>query len=275
MRKNFDTEKTYGFLWNKEKSDKRLPETHHYDKLQEVTPFNIVSGKRGIEAGCGNGYDLRILAIRYPKVDFFGIDISDGIRNAKEICKGLKNVYLVKASITHLPFKKEVFDFAYSYGVIHHTTSPFGCFAELNNVLKEDSKLTVYLYEKHEKNPAKYYMLIFVKLVRVFSSRLPKKILYGICFILSPFVFVLFSLPSKLLSLFSSTKPFSDKIPFNFAKGPFSLTGDLYDRFGAPIEHRYSKKETENLFEEAHFGHTSITRAKNIAGWVAWGKKTE
>jgi len=271
--KNSHTAKTYGFLWNKERKNGRLPAGHHYDKMQEVAPFSITTGKLGLEGGCGNGYDLHILATRHPDVDFVGLDLSDGIYNAGKNCKDMKNVHFVKASLTDLPFKNDVFDFAYSYGAIHHTPEPEGCFAEMERALKNGSRLTVYLYEKHEKNPFKYHALFIVKLIRIGTTRIPKKILYALCFMLSPVVYAVFSLPAKIFSHFEKTKNFCDKIPFNFAEGPFSLAGDLYDRFGAPIEYRYTREETEGLFKKAHFKDVNVTKIKDIAGWVAWGTK--
>lgn len=270
-KKSAQTQNIYSFLWNKERKSGRLPASHHYDKLEGVAPFSIVRGKLGLEGGCGNGYDLRILASKYPDVDFVGVDISDGIYNAKNNCEGLKNVFLIKASLTELPFKRGVFDFAYSYGVIHHTPSPRNCFNELQRMLSAGSKLIVYLYEKHEDRPFKRCALVLVKLIRLISTKLPKKLLYVLCAFFSPFVYILFSLPAKFFSRFSATKKIGEGIPFNFATGPFSLTRDLYDRFGAPIEYRYNERETRDLFEKALFRDIGTAKIKDTAGWVAWG----
>ena len=275
MKKVTETAKTYSFLWNKERTGGRRPDSHHCDKMQGVVPFSIVSGKLGVEGGCGNGYDLRIAALRYPDTDFIGIDISDGIYNAKKNCEGLANIRFVKASLTDLPFKQGIFNFAYSYGVIHHTPAPERCFEEFGRILDVGSRLTVYLYEKHEDNPLKRYLLIPVTFIRLITSRLPKKLLYVLCLLSAPLIFLVFSVPARALSIFKATKWISDKIPFNFATGPFSLTGDLYDRFGAPIEYRYNKEEMKDFFNKASFKDINVTKLKDIAGWVAWGTKKE
>jgi hypothetical protein len=64
-------------------------------------------------------------------------------------------------------------------------------------------------------------------------------------------------------------------MPFNFAGTPFSLSGDLYDRFSVPIEYRFSRSELYDLFEKFGFFNIAITRLKNSAGWVAWGYKSD
>jgi len=272
MQKIRATEKTYSFLWNKEKQEGRLPEKHHYNKLQEVVPFSIVQGSIGIDAGCGNGYDLRIMAKKHPAIHFIGVDISDGIFNARRACNGLSNVSFVKASLLSLPFKEKIFDFAYSFGAIHHTPDPQGCFMELSRALNLNSKLIVYLYEKHEKNLFKRCVLALVRPVRLVTTRMPKKLLFILCAFLSPIVFILFSVPARVFGLFKATKKISDNVPFNFAGGPFSLTGDLYDRFGAPIEHRYSLQEVRSIFEKSKFYDIEVTKISDTAGWVAWGR---
>ncbi|OGW75342.1 MAG: hypothetical protein A2Z72_08445 [Omnitrophica bacterium RBG_13_46_9] len=272
MSKTDETARTYSYLWGKERERGVLPESHHYNKLQEVVPFPIVSGTSGIDAGCGNGYDLRLMALKYPDVNFVGLDISDGIYNAKKNCEGIDNIQFIKGSLLNLPFKDGVFDFAYSFGAIHHTPKPERSFIELGRVLNKGSAFIAYLYEKHEDNPLKRFPLMVVWFLRLFSTKIPKKILYVLCMLLSPLVYLLFSVPAKVLALSERTKRFSGKMPFNFARGPFSLTGDLYDRFGAPIEYRYSRKEVIDLFDNASFKDIQVTKLKDTAGWVGWGK---
>jgi hypothetical protein len=54
-----DTEKTYGFLWQKE--DVITPvQKWHYNVMQEVIDEPIVRGQIGIEIGSGCGYDTYI-----------------------------------------------------------------------------------------------------------------------------------------------------------------------------------------------------------------------
>jgi hypothetical protein len=62
-------------------------------------------------------------------------------------------------------------------------------------------------------------------------------------------------------------------MPFNFARTPFSLRRDLYDRFGAPIEHRFSRRELGEVLVRNGFRRIKIKRMRDTAGWVAWGYK--
>ena len=109
--------------------------------------------------------------------------------------------------------------------------------------------------------------------MRGITTRIPPKILYALSLIASPFIFIFFSCPAKVLSIFKFTKKIAEKIPFNFGTSPFSLRGDLYDRFGAPIEYRYSRGEVYDMLNKYSIFNINITRLKATAGWVVWGYK--
>ena len=72
---------------------------------------------------------------------------------------------------------------------------------------------------------------------------------------------------------FKLTRRIAENTPFNFGTGPFSLRGDIYDRFGAPVEYRFSRQAVLDMFGECGFSNARVTRLYNTAGWVAWGYK--
>jgi hypothetical protein len=49
-----------------------------------------------------------------------------------------------------------------------------------------------------------------------------------------------------------------------------SLIPDLYDRFAAPIEERYSEEGARTLVEQAG---CRVRAVANIRGWAVWGEK--
>ena len=102
---------------------------------------------------------------------------------------------------------------------------------------------------------------------------MPPRILYIFSFLASPFVVILFTIPYRVLKKFRITLPLSERVPFNFGTNLFSLTGDLYDRFGAPIECRFSRQEVFDLLKRNGFVNISLSRMKSTAGWVVWGYK--
>ena len=118
--------------------------------------------------------------------------MSDGIYNTGRLVKGLGNVMAVKCSALDLAVKSSSLDFAYSFGVLHHTPDPYRCMREIARILKKGCPAFIYLYEDHSENLFKYIALKIVTMVRLITTRLPKKILYVLSWMLAPFVFIIF-----------------------------------------------------------------------------------
>ena len=266
------TSRIYSYLWTSDTS-KEPPERYHYHRMQEVIPEQIVQGQRGIDLGCGNGYDMYAMAKANPDVKFFGVDISNGIFAARRVTKNLENVFLMAASAEALPFKDRSFDFGYSYGVLHHLQNTEAGFSELTRIIAEGGGVFLYLYEDHRTNPIKSMALKGVSFLRRYTTRLPPELLSLLCLLLSPLVVILFTWPSRILARFKSTKWFANRIPFNFGKGLFSVKADLLDRFGAPVEHRFNEGQIRELFNSHRYLKVSLTKMRDVAGWVAWGYK--
>lgn len=262
----------YNFLWSQHRS-LSIPKEYHFNFMQEVIPEKIVRGNIGLDLGCGCGWDTFIMAKENPLVKILGIDLSDGVYTAHRLNWDLNNVSIVKGSTEAIPLKNGICDFVYSFGVLHHTPDYKKGLFEIARVLKNRGRYFLYLYEDHSENLIKYIAVKMVKLLRFITVRINLKILFVLCWLASPFIFIVFSLPAKLLRQFRATQDFAKKIPFNFGSSPFSLSTDLYDRFSTPIEHRFSRKDVYAMMSECGFNSTHITRLKDTAGWVIWGDK--
>ena len=266
------TADTYSFIWGSKEGAKSV-DKWHFNAMQEVIEESIVRGRLGIEIGSGCGYDTYIMAKANPSVRLVSIDVSDGIYETRKRVSALTNVNLVKCSALNVPIKDEVFDFAYSFGVLHHTNDPKKGLLEIARMLKRDSPVFLYLYEDHSENFTKAVFIKIVTWLRIITVRLPHRLLYFLSCMASPIVFIIFTLPAKVMMAFKPTRHIGENMPFNFGTGPFSLRGDIYDRFGAPVEYRFSRQSILALFGECGFSRVRITRLHNTAGWVAWGYK--
>ena len=273
MNKLKKTGDIYGFLWRTSGTRQAASPGLHFNKMQEVIPQSIVRGKIGIEIGSGNGEDTCFMAKNNPAVKVISLDLSDGIYMTRNLARDLKNIALLKASALSLPLKNDTFDFAYSFGVLHHTSNPLIGLREIARTLKDGAPAYLYLYEDHAENFPKYLAIKMINFLRIFTTRLPPKALFIFSFLASPFIVVFFTYPAVIFRKFKFTRKLSDKMPFNFGTHLFSLTGDLYDRLGAPIEYRFSRQGVNKLFSESGFSNISITRLKESAGWIAWGYK--
>lgn len=82
-----------------------------------------------------------------------------------------------------------------------------------------------------------------------------------------------FSVPAKMCDSFMLTQGIAKKMPFNVNSGLFSLRGDMYDSFMAPIEYRFSEPKANELLFKSWFERINITRLRNSPGLVVWGSK--
>ena len=273
------TSEIYGKLWAEDFDNfsQQKHTTWHYEEMKKALPEQIVRGTLGLEIGCGNGFDSLMIANKNPNIHLCSIDISEGVFFGQHL--KVKNdesrVTFLRASATDIPFQDNSFDFCYSFGVLHHLPDPIKGFEEMRRVLKPGAPFFLYLYEDHIENPMKYFSLKIVSWFRKFSKQLSPTQLKIMTTLLSPLVVLTFGWPSRLLYRFESTRPLAAKIPFNFGKGLFSVKEDLYDRFGAPFEHRFNQQSLLKIYHALSFQKPFFTKLPGTAGWVTMGYKSQ
>lgn len=266
------TVEVYSHLWQRP-SNNPIKGTAHVEAVEQAVEEPVVQGRLGIDAGSGAGFDTMVMANRHPDVELISLDMSEGVYATKRLTESLPNVHVIRGSVLSIPIRSNVCDFGYSFGVLHHTIDPPQGLREIARVMKAGAKITVYLYEDHADNPWKAIPLKVVTSLRRITTTLNTRVLSGLCYALSPVVVLFFSVPARIMRWFKSTKALADRTPFNFGTSPFSVHADLLDRFGAPIEERYSREGIVRLFREGGLAEIRTTKLKTAAGWVARGLK--
>ena len=98
------------------------------EKLIDI--YNLESGSKVLDIGCGKGYLLYEMKLLIPDLDVTGIDSSDyGLENAKDEIKPF--IYKQKAE-EELSYKDKEFDLVISLGTFHNFRLP-----ELKSALRE------------------------------------------------------------------------------------------------------------------------------------------
>jgi SAM-dependent methyltransferase len=249
------------------------PTSTHLDHVEATLKDSVVTGRIGLDAGSGSGQDTLAMASRNPSIEVISLDVSEGVYETRWRTAELHNVHVVRASVLSIPLQSGICDFAYSFGVLHHTVDPRQGLGEIVRILKEGGRTFLYLYEDHADNPWKAIPLRLVTALRRITTRLPPKLLSALCFLLSPLIVLSFSLPARLLQSIKWTKALAGSIPFNFGTTLFSVHSDLVDRFGAPIEVRYNQKALAALLSSCLLDDIAMARIRLSAGWVARGIK--
>ena len=145
---DYRTGNVYFKLWQ------NFTKEEYYQEPKELLKFrlsrnglNINKFQNGIDAGCGGGrYTLALKSMGITRMQ--GVDISpDSVSFASKMSEFPENeVSFKQASVLDLPFDNESFDFIFSNGVLHHTTSTSKGLSELYRVLKPGGEGFLYLY---------------------------------------------------------------------------------------------------------------------------------
>lgn len=266
------TASRFGYLWAQAsvKSTSGAPRPYHFEKIETalglLPPHGLV-----LDAGCGDGIDLANMAQR-AGVEVVGVELSDGGCAASFArTRTLDNVHVVQGDLSALPFEDETFDAVYSYGVVHHLTVPARAIAELARAVRRGGMVAIYVYEDlATRTPLLRAGLRGVNALRPLTTRMPPRMLFGLCEAASPLVYAGFTIPHLILRHVPGLRAVAAGLPFRHGSGPFALAGDLYDRFSAPVELRFSRAGTARLLEDA--GLTEV-RVAYERGWMAVGVK--
>lgn len=158
---------------------------------QGVVP-NLESGIKVLDVGCGAGNFTNLLAERFPKSTFTGLDYSEvAIEKANKIKaeKGLTNITFTTGDAHNLIDEwTESFDFVFVYDVLHDLPDPHKALTQIYKVLKKGARFSLIEIGFHsnpldnagDKSAAMYYSASsFICLQSSMSA--PPHIGYGAC----------------------------------------------------------------------------------------------
>ena len=171
------TQVSFGFEWTVYSSviDER---DQDYALEGGLTP-DFFDGKLILDAGCGYGRHTK--AVHNFGAEVIGIDLSVAVINAKKVTRELPRAHIVQTDLFHPPFRKNLFDLVYSWGVLHHTPDPRRAFEGLTEFAKEDGHVSVKIYRKR---PASAQFA--ESIIRAFTLRMPLRLLYNLSYLAVP-----------------------------------------------------------------------------------------
>src|SRR5260221_1700412 len=105
----------------------------------------FLGGKSVLDAGCGAGRFISHVS-EAPDSKVIAFDLGLGLKVAKERNANRQNIAYVQGNILNPPFREGVFDFVYSFGVLHHTPDPRIAFSRLASLVKVGGEFALYLY---------------------------------------------------------------------------------------------------------------------------------
>jgi SAM-dependent methyltransferase len=132
--------------------DRRFLESAYYAKGQDGTAFGrflrpeLIRGKRVLEIGCGMGTHAEMLVragAHLTAIDQTGFAVGATKSRLDLLQRGGQ---VLRQDAENLAFADKSFDFVWTWGVIHHSTSTERCVGEIARVLRPGGRLMMMVY---------------------------------------------------------------------------------------------------------------------------------
>jgi len=267
------TVKRFGHEWERfSQPDKYLSELYLvWKEYFRIFPQRIFRPQAiGCDFGSGSGRWARFVAPLVKRL--FCIDASPKATGvALKNLKGLKNVDIKTASLTTNPIPKNSLDFGYCLGVLHHVPRPSMALEMCVQKLKRGAPLLIYIYQSINNRPL-FFRLIFqiVDKLRRIICRFPEPWLARVCDVIALGVYYPMARVSHLAEKLNL--PF-ENIPLCFYRNLsfYTMRTDARDRFGTPMEHRFTRNQIAQMMDRS--GFVNIRFSEQMPFWCVVGVK--
>jgi SAM-dependent methyltransferase len=268
-----ETVKSFGEEWNSfhgfSDADIKTAGDKYFDI---VTDEMLNTSSKVVDIGCGSGRFIKYLKGRYGKIT--GIDPSTAIFAADKLLGGDSNVELIQASTDNIPFPDGHFDFGYSLGVLHHIPDSRKALNDSVRKIKPGGFFLLYLYYSLDNRSLPFKLLFHLSnFIRWVVSKLPTKAKKAVCDILAIVLYMPFVGLCRLLKLTGVPEKYRRKVPLQAYEDQsfYIIRNDSLDRFGTPLEQRFSRKQIQEMMTQA--GLVNIRFSEKIPYWHAVGQK--
>jgi SAM-dependent methyltransferase len=148
-----ETDRTL-YAWNRPCHDETGP-------FGRIFPYERYRGRRVLEVGCGQGGMAALWAERGAQLT--AVDLNpDAIAATRErFAQRQLQGEIRQVDARQLPFADGTFDFAYSWGVLHHSPDLPRSVGELMRVLRPGGEFGVMLY--HRRSLLYWYQILFLE----------------------------------------------------------------------------------------------------------------
>lgn len=274
-----DVQKTVaGFGWEWNAFNDQIQHTYMTDKalfLDFIYPTteDFFKGKYVLDAGCGMGRFLKMGA-EFGSQEIIGVDLSHSVEAAYGNTRVLPNAHVVQADIFALPFVNK-FDYIFSVGVLHHLSDPQKGFSQLAKLLKEDGRISAWVYGKENNGWVIHFLSPLRKYV---TSRLPKPMLYLISQCLGLILYACLRLiykpvnESRLGSKLKHVLPYNDYLYYSSRLDYTSLVNVVFDHLVPELAAYISREEFQSWFHGENLTEVTITSRNNMS-WRGHGMR--
>lgn len=260
------TAESFSYEWKYIYKENDYEKQNFFHFLSPFVEEKNLKGKQTLDIGCGSGRFTKWAALSGAKVAF-GSDLGETVEVAYKMTRNIPNACIIQADIYHMPFQ-DIFDIAYSIGVLHHLPKPQEGFSRLPQVLKSGGRMLIWVYNRRGNARALY----FYEPLRSLLKKLPKPFLFKLCYI-PGFAVQSINIFGKLIEKIGFER-LSKKLPFSYYTNfPFNMKlNDAFDVLATPKSNYYYREEVEEWFRNAGLKDTKVYEHQE-AGITCTGTK--
>jgi len=225
----------------------------------------------GFDMGCGSGRWARFVA---PRVGLMHcIDPSSALSVARRTLADHPNVQFHKASVAACGLPPNSQDFGYSLGVLHHVPDTAAAICSCAALLKPGAPLLLYLYYSFDNRPRWFrWLWRLSNAARLLIRRLPPhpKQLFTDLIALT-----IYWPLSRISSLAEAAGLPVASFPLSYYRDCtlYTLRTDARDRFGTPLEQRFSRAQIRQMCTAA--GLVDLQFSPRAPYWCVVGFKAD
>lgn len=232
-----------------------------------IFPFkHLPDTASGFDMGCGSGRWASLVAPRVAHLCC--IDPSaEALQVARKNLSAFSNVEFLQESVDRVKRPSEGYDFGYSLGVLHHVPDTAAAIASCAGLLKSGAPFLLYLYYALDNKPG-WYKAVWKcsELFRALVNRMPPSLKA----LTSDMIAVSVYWPlARCAGVAHRTGLNVDSFPLSYYrdKSFYTMRTDARDRFGTPLEQRFSRVDIQRMLEAAGFGNIRFSEGRPY--WVA------
>ncbi len=243
----------------------------HFERYFGIFPWDELSADaEGFDMGCGSGRWAALVAGRVGVLNCI-----DPAKGALDVAKGRlaphQNVRLYHAGVETAPLVPRSQDFGYSLGVLHHIPDTAAALDRCVSYLRSGAPFLVYLYYRFDNRLAWFRAIWSVSnLLRRAICRLPETPKRMATDLIALAVYWPLSRLAKVLETLG-LNPSSIPLAYYRNASLYTLRTDSRDRFGTPLEQRFTKDQIRQMMENA--GLEKIEFSPHEPYWVAVGRR--
>ncbi len=271
MRRRFGPSVSEWSTYDQSRLAKVEQTKHRFNEYFGIFPWeSLPPGAVGVDVGCGTG---RWAALVSPRVAVLHcVDASPQvIEVARRNLAERMNCEFHNADVDAIPLAPGSMDFCYSLGVLHHVPDTLAAIKACTALLKPGAPFLVYLYYALDDRPLWFRALWRGSdVVRRGIANLPFAAKRLLTEAIAATVYWPLAPTGALVERLGGDP---SGIPLSWLrdKSFYTMRTNAYDRFGTPLEQRFSRSQIEAMLREA--GLDDIKFSEGPPFWCAVGHK--